>query len=112
MGREGDFTPKVKLQAWKASRGHCKMCGSYIAGKVPHYDHIKPLSMGGTGDLANCQVLCTPCHCIKTGQEAPIRAKAVRAGRNNAGIPQKKKSMPGSRNSPWKRKMDGTVVKR
>lgn len=45
-------------------------------------DHVLPLSMGGTNELFNWQLLCEPCHQTKTNLEAGPRAKAERqAGR-------------------------------
>lgn len=55
---------------------HCKGRGPFEA------DHIMPLSMGGTNELFNWQLLCDTCHQIKTNCEAGPRAKAERqAGR-------------------------------
>lgn len=41
-----------------------------------------------------------------------MKAKVYRKKAAHLGIKRKGKSMPGSKSSPWKRKMDGTVVKR
>ena len=33
-------------------------------------DHIKALANGGTNDLINLQILCKPCHFVKTQEES------------------------------------------
>lgn len=50
-------------------------------------DHKVPLSQGGTNDLANLELLCTPCHAVKSAAEGvtgsgstPGRFHAPRGG--------------------------------
>lgn len=38
-------------------------------------DHIDPLWKGGSDDDMNKELLCTPCHDIKTAREAKERAR-------------------------------------
>ncbi|MFB9242373.1 HNH endonuclease [Massilia antarctica] len=44
--------------------------------KRPGYlvDHIKPLCEGGTNEDSNKQLLCAPCHDVKSAREAAARA--------------------------------------
>jgi hypothetical protein len=83
-----------------------------LGGKVSHYDHKDPISMGGDNSLRNCQVLCQFHHTEKTGAEAPVRAKADRLTDREANIKRPRQPMPGSRRSDWKRLMDGRLVRR
>jgi 5-methylcytosine-specific restriction enzyme A len=54
----------------------CQQCG---AAGYP-VDHITPVSLGGTNDPENLQVLCHPCHDAKTQAEAAA-ARAQRRAR-------------------------------
>ncbi|EPR14141.1 endonuclease [Sphingobium indicum IP26] len=74
-GREHDLMRVMVLQ----EEPLCRPCAD--AGRVTPStiaDHIKPLSEGGTGDRANYQGICKPCHDIKTAEEA-ARARRARA---------------------------------
>jgi 5-methylcytosine-specific restriction protein A len=51
----------------------CKRNGRVMVGRV--VDHIVPLWKGGSDDDANKELLCTPCHDVKTGREAKERAE-------------------------------------
>jgi hypothetical protein len=42
----------------------------------------------------------------------PLIAKVKRVHQKHIGATRPKGTMPGSKNSKWKRKMDGTVVRR
>ena len=75
---------RVKGSKWKrirlehlAEEPLCRMCRFQehvtLANEV---DHIKPLWEGGEEyDRNNLQSLCTPCHIIKTSEEAKRRSK-------------------------------------
>ena len=67
--------------------------------------------MGGGGRHANLQVLCAPCHGAKTQTEdLPRIAKSKRVQARHLGAWRPTSTIPGSRRSGWKRKMDGTIV--
>jgi len=69
--RSVEFSAKTKDQAFTRSNGHCEnaKCRLPFNGRRPHYDHILPAALGGKPELSNCQVLCEPCHKVKTGKE-------------------------------------------
>ena len=46
--------------------GCCTVCGSYA---LLERDHRIPVSLGGSGDQDNIQMLCSACHLAKTRQE-------------------------------------------
>lgn len=109
-----EFPIKVRREAWRRCGGRCEWpeCGFIMEGKVSHFDHVKPVSMGGDNSLQNCQILCVYHHAMKTGEEAAPRAKANRLTDREANIKRPRVPMPGSRLSKYKRRMDGTVVRR
>ena len=84
------------------------------AGKAWDIDHIAPLALGGTNELKNLQILCKPCHRSKTSQsDIPRIAKTKRLKARHLGARSpSSRPIPGSRRSSWKRKLDGSVVRR
>jgi hypothetical protein len=46
------------------------MCSDILIN--PEFDHIKPLSCGGSNVASNIQALCIACHKLKTGEEQGI----------------------------------------
>jgi 5-methylcytosine-specific restriction protein A len=72
-----EFSPATKVKAYERSGGKCESCGvSLKLGKI-NYDHAIAIGLGGDNSLANCVVLCLPCHGEKThGQDNPIMRKA------------------------------------
>lgn len=87
MTRRIEFSAKVRDKAADRAAGKCQKCGLPFAGKKMHFDHILPLALNGESTLANCQVLCEPCHKEKTGKEdVPRIRKADRSRRAARGI--------------------------
>jgi 5-methylcytosine-specific restriction endonuclease McrA len=91
----------------------CAACQISLKGRVWHLDHKTPLAMGGSDDRSNWQPLCVACHAEKTRAEAPTRAKALRleALTKGAKAPSRTPLPCGSR-SPFKKKLNGEVVRR
>lgn len=69
MTKRLEFSPKIKDQAAIRAAGQCEKCGMPFGAKRPEYDHRLPDALGGKPTLANCWVLCAPCHREKTGTE-------------------------------------------
>ena len=70
----GNTWQKIRQQVMLGSQYSCA-----VRGRVSMYemevDHIKPLWLGGSNKLDNLQLLCkSPCHEIKTAQEAALRS--------------------------------------
>lgn len=58
----------------REAKGLCELCGAQGA----QVDHLKPVAEGGSWARENLQLLCTPCHKIKSDEDAK-RGKARRA---------------------------------
>lgn len=110
-----EFKPKVKEQGYARSGGRCenKACGAPLVSGHIHYDHILPCALGGTGVLANLQVLCTPCHSAKTAKEdVPRIRKADRQKRAHIGAkaaPAKKIESAPMPKAPPQKKASGEI---
>lgn len=50
---------KIRREVWRKAESQCQCCGSVYALEV---DHIQPLALGGTHDLANLRLLCRACN--------------------------------------------------
>jgi len=54
---------EVKREVWRRDEGKCSNCGSQI--KL-EYDHIIPVSKGGSNTARNIQLLCEACNRAKS----------------------------------------------
>lgn len=114
-----EFPRKVKAAAFKrccdaSGQPRCETCGITLTAGNIIYEHDKADGLGGEPVLANCKVHCRTCADVKTHtRDNPIMKKADRSLKKAFGIAKTKgRPMPGSRASGWKRKMDGTMVRR
>jgi len=107
------FTRRQILEHWEASDGYCWRCEQKIIHEVygegwelGHCD--KPHWMGGV-EVAPEHVKCNR----EDGKvQTTVAAKSVRIRARNAGIKKLGRPVPGSKRSPWKKKLDGTVERR
>ncbi len=107
-----EFPRRTKLEAFTRCKGRCEGCGFILRPGAFQYDHDLPDTFGGPATLSNCVVLCSGCHSSKTySRDIPAAAKSNRIRKRRAGI-KKKSSFACSRDSKWKKKISGEVVKR
>jgi len=113
--RRPSFSTSFRLSLFLERNGSCASCNTKIAaGQAWDIDHILPIALGGTNESNNLQILCRTCHRLKTTQsDIPriAKTKRLRAKHLGARSPADR-PIPGSRTSLWKRKMDGSVVRR
>ena len=113
MNRQ-EFTAKTKAQAFARANGCCEgdNCGARLTPGKFRYDHRVPCQMGGDNSLENCTVLCLACDLgQKTPQDLRDIAKAKRIERKHLGI-RKRSTFACSRDSRWRKKINGQVVPR
>lgn len=103
--------PRVKLRVFDRYDGKCCICGLSIHGHLlPAYDHRISIVNGGKNDEPNIQLLCSACHTAKTATD--VHTKSVIYNKRAKRLKLKKRKLiPGSKGSGWRRKMDGTVVR-
>ena len=114
IGRTDDeaIPLRVKVRVFERAGGRCPHCTLLIAGKLrPAYDHAIALINGGENRESNLQLLCVPCHAKKTKADVAEKSTVARKRQKHLGI-RKPSRFPGSRDSGWKRKMNGEVVRR
>lgn len=113
MTRPYDFPRKVMVAAFERCGGKCEHCGAKLMPGRTVYDHIVPGHIGGEATLDNCQVLCRACDKPKTAGDLTMLAKVKRVRSKHIGAaPKSRRPMPGGRNSPLRKRMDGTVERR
>lgn len=109
------LTKAKRVRIFDRWSGCCHICGLRIqVGQAWDVEHIKPLWLGGADDETNMAPAHEHCHDDKTSAEATPRAKGTRIRANHLGIKTKPKGRPFScnKNSPWKKKITGEVVRR
>ena len=105
----------ARVAAWFLEHGGvCHICaGKISAGQVWEREHVIPLAQGGSDELDNQRPAHAVCHKAKTAKDAGDTARAKRRQAAHLGVkPPKGRPLPGSRASGWKKKMDGTIVRR
>jgi 5-methylcytosine-specific restriction enzyme A len=95
---------RVKVRVFDRAGGKCAECTLPIVGKLrPAYDHIQALINGGKHAESNLQLLCVPCHAVKTRADVAEKSITARKRTKHLGI-KKPRTM-----TSW-RKFDGTIV--
>ena len=104
---------RVKLRIFEAHGGRCYLSGRKInPGDAYDFDHKLALCNGGENRESNLAPVLRVEHRKKTADDVNIRAKADRVRKKHLGIWKPKTIVPGSKASPWKKRADGTVVRR
>lgn len=118
-----EFTKPTKRLALSRAGNACEAVGAMYGlpaglrcsanlGNGVEFDHVILDANSKDNSLENCAAVCVKCHRWKTSNhDTPLAAKTLRQQDDRRGI-RKPASMPGSRNSRFKRKMNGETVLR
>lgn len=111
---EAAIPPRVKLRIIDRQGGRCGACVRKLgmSGEAIEFDHVLALVLGGAHREANLQALCMFCHREKTTQDVAQKAKNTSVRAKHLGVRETKQPLPGGRRTPWKRKINGAVVRR
>lgn len=104
-----EFSRKVRNQVFERANGHCenKRCGAVLKPGEGEYDHILPAEFGGEATVANCMLLCRPCHKAKTARDIKRIRKSDRQRDKARGTFKRKTSL----SHPYlKKKINGDVI--
>ncbi len=108
-----EFTRKTKALAFQRSNGNCEICTAKLMPGKFRYDHKLPDWLGGEPTLENCVVQCLSCDAPKTADDIRTIRKVQRVRDKHTGaIKRTSRPMPGSRNSAFKIRMNGEVIRR
>ena len=112
MSQRREFSKAVRLARWQQCGGFCEWCDAKLYVGKFEYHHDVEDTFGGKPDFDNCRVLCTACHSRVTRARARVIAKSNRVRAKHLGLKPKRSSFSTNRDSPFKKRMDGTVVRR
>lgn len=105
--------PHVRLRIFERHSGVCHLSKRRIkAGEPWDLDHVKALCNGGEHRESNLAPALRDKHREKTAQDVAERSYIDGLRSKHLGIRKPKKPMDGSRNSRWKKLMDGRTVAR
>lgn len=113
MGRKSIST-RERVRLFELHDGICHICGCKIDGTKESWDveHVVPWALTRDDSDENRRPAHTLCHKSKTKGDVRSIAKAKRVHAKHIGAYSTKNSIPGSKKSKYKRKIDGTVVDR
>ena len=116
MAPRKHISTRERVRLFLLHGGICHICDGKIDATRERWEvsHDIPLELGGADDDENRKLAHEACHRQRTATvDAPAIAKSRR--RQAAHIGAKAPSrhpLPGGRQSAWKKKLDGTVVRR
>jgi 5-methylcytosine-specific restriction protein A len=114
IGKSDDDRPpgRVRARIFAAHAGVCHVSKRKIrAGEPWDADHIVALCNGGENRESNMAPALRDKHREKTARDVAEKSRMARKVNKHIGI-RKPSRMPGSRDSRWRKKLDGTVVLR
>jgi 5-methylcytosine-specific restriction protein A len=107
------ISTKKRVALFQKHGGICHICGGKInVGEAWEVEHIIPFALGGADDETNWSPAHIKCHRGKTTEDVARISKSKRQEARHLGAKKSKSPLPFGRQSGWKRKMDGSVVKR
>ena len=106
--------PRVKLRVFERYGGVCHISGRKItAGEPWDCDHVQAIINGGENRESNLAPALRDKHRAKTAADVALKSRTAKRRAAHLGVKSKStRSMPGSRASNFKRKLNGTVEKR
>ena len=108
------MSPKRRAKIFADHDGLCHICRGRIDGtrEAWEVEHIIPLEVSRDDSDGNLAPAHVACHKAKTKSDARTIAKCRRVSQNHTGARKPKGTIPGSKASGWKRKLDGTIERR
>lgn len=110
--KRGSLSRNRKLKIWEREKGKCMVCGVKLTTGNLIFEHVRPLALGGADEDDNIRLTCKGCASDKTKDDMARINKAKRQKTAHLGMKKSKSPMPFGKGSKFKRKLDGTVVRR
>lgn len=113
MVKRASISTKKRVALFQKHDGVCHICGGKISvGEAWQIEHIIPFAMGGADDESNWAPAHIKCHRTKTTDDVGKIAKAKRREARHLGVNVSRTPLPFGKKSEFKRKLDGTIVRR
>lgn len=115
IGKDDDQVPppRVRLRVFDRAGGKCHLCQRKIpAGEYWQCDHLVALCNGGSNREFNLFPACRNCCYRKTAEDIAEKAIINRKRQKHLGISSAKRGFQTNRSGEFKKKMDGSVVRR
>jgi 5-methylcytosine-specific restriction enzyme A len=115
MAKRKKLTNAQRAKIFADRQGICELCTRPIRPGEPwELDHPLPVELGGPDTPDALSLVHAECHKQKThGEDRPRIEKSTAVRKKHLGLKARKgPPMPGTKASGWKKKMDGTVVRR
>src|SRR5258708_2262193 len=104
---------RVRLRVLARFNHQCSICyRSLYPGDKWICDHEKAIILGGENRESNLVPLCSWCDKCKTARDVALKSASYKRRASHAGIRKSKRSFPTNKNQPWKRKINGELVRR
>ena len=115
VGRTDDTPapPRVRARVWEREGGICHRCERKIpTGDAWIIEHRVALINSGQNAESNLCLTCSWCKPQKDAEDVALKSRTARKKAKHLGIQQTKVALPFGRNSQWKRKISGEIVRR
>lgn len=113
MVRRRHISKARKAKIHEARDGICHWCGEPVDLIGAEFDHVIPFALGGADEDENLGPVHVACHREKTKGDVGVIAKAKRVAKKHQGIITRRiAKIPGSKGTPFKKRLDGTVERR
>lgn len=105
--------PRVRLRVFQRDGGSCQCgCGRSIRpGDAWETDHTISICNGGENKESNLRTLLKSCHDAKSATDVAEKSQVYQKRKKHLGI-KKKSRFPCAKESKWKKKISGEVVRR
>ena len=106
--------PRVRVRIFDKYDGRCQ-CGcnrKITTGEAWDAEDEIAIINGGQRRESNLRPFLREHHHAKTKQDVATKSKTYRTQSKHLGLKPRRSSFATNRDSPWKRKMDGTIVRR
>lgn len=112
---DSDPPPRVRDRVFERCDRRCHACGRQIPQRGERWtcEHLVAIINGGANRESNLGVTCCNCLPAKNAADAAQKSLVARKRKKDRGIRAKQwRPMLGTVASGWKRRMDGTTVRR